>query len=107
MSNTYTWTVVDMERASDTGAVNVVHWHCSGHTGSADDGDLITATRYGSINLNPDPDAADFIQYDSLTEATVLEWVHGQIDKAAIETAIADDITAQSAPASLTGKPWS
>jgi hypothetical protein len=46
------------------------------------------------------------VAYESLTEETVLGWVKEQLDVEAIESALADNIAAQKAPATLAGMPW-
>ena len=76
MAQTTTWKIMDMKRATDTGAVDTVYWECR----VTDDDHLdCTAVEGGKLRLDPDPTAADFIAYDSLTEATVLGWVYASL----------------------------
>jgi len=89
-----------MERNTTDDGVVVTHWRCTGV-----DGDH-TASSYGTTSHTPDSAAADFIAYDDLTEADVLGWVHGAIDKDATEAAIAAKIDAMANPTTATGTPW-
>jgi hypothetical protein len=100
MAITYTWSVANMERNTADGGVTVVHWRCEGA-----DGDT-TASRYGTTSHTPDTSASDFVAYDSLTEATVLGWVHNGVVKADIEGSIATEITEALNPTSSDGMPW-
>ena len=76
MAQTTTWKINDMKRATDTGAVDTVYWECRV---TDDDHPDCTATEGGKLRLTPDPDAADFIAYADLTEATVLGWVYDSL----------------------------
>jgi hypothetical protein len=97
---TYNWTIAQLERQTDTGGVVTAHWRVS-----AQDGDYI-ASAYGSAGFTPDPTAPDFIAYDELTEADVLAWVWGSVDKAETEANLAKQIEDQKAPKTETGLPW-
>lgn len=100
MAVTYTWSVANMERNTADGGVTVVHWRCDGVDGET------TAGAYGTTSHEPDPSAADFVAYDSLTESAVLEWVWAGVVRADIEQAIADKINAELNPTSTDGVPW-
>ena len=100
MAVTYTWSVANTERNLSDGGITVIHWRCTGV-----DGDY-SASQYGTTNHTPDADAADFIAYDSVTEANAISWAQTALDQTAIETAIADDIAAQKTPTSAAGVPW-
>ena len=97
---TYNWTIAQLERQTDTGGVVTAHWRCV-----AQDGDY-TASAYGSAGFTPDPTAAGFIPYADLTEADVLAWVWGSVDKAETEANLAKQIEDQKAPKTETGLPW-
>ena len=58
------------------------------------------------VGFTPDPDADDFIAYDSLTEADVLVWVHAEVDQDATEAALTANIEAQKNPVTGSGMPW-
>ena len=100
MAVTYTWSVPNTERNIADGGITVIHWRCTGV-----DGDY-TASSYGTTSHTPDADAADFVAYDSVTEAQAIGWAQAALDQSAIETAISDDITAQKTPTTGDGVPW-
>lgn len=100
MAITYTWTIANLERNTADGGVTIAHWRVT-----AEDGEY-TASAYGTTSHDPDPSAADFIAYDSLTEADVLAWVHAALDKDEIEANLASQIEADKAPVTEAGLPW-
>lgn len=100
MAIEYNWTIAQLERQTDTGGVIVAHWRCT-----AEDGEY-TTTAYGTAGFTPDPTAADFVPYADLTEADVLAWVWGSVDKDAVEVNLAQQIEDQKAPKTETGVPW-
>ena len=114
MAQTTTWKILNMKRATDTGAVDTVYWECR----VQDDTDTeCQAVEGGKLRLDPDPDAADFIAYADLTEATVLGWVYNSLikgdetadeAKARIEANRQGKVTAQIArkTAEASGMPW-
>jgi len=97
---TYNWTIAQLEHNVADGGVVIAHWRVS-----AQDGDY-TASAYGSVNFTPDPAAPEFIPYADLTEADVLGWVWGSVDKAETEANLASQIEEQKAPKTETGLPW-
>ena len=100
MAITYDWTVAQCEHEVATGGITVAHWRCS-----AVDGDY-TASAYGTAGFTPNPDAEGFIAYADLTEADVLAWVWGAVDKDETEANLASQIEAEKAPATESGLPW-
>ena len=100
MAVTYTWNISTVERNLSDGGVTVAHWRCS-----AVDGDY-SASSYGTVGFTPDADAADFIAYDSLTEADVIGWVQTNVGQSTIEDALAAKIEADKNPTTGTGVPW-
>ena len=100
MATTYNWTIAQLERQTDTGGVIVAHWRVN-----AQDGEY-TASAYGSAGFTPDPTAAGFIPYADLTEADVLAWVWGSVDKTETEANLAQQIEDKKAPKTETGVPW-
>ena len=99
-----TWTIANLERNVADGGVTVAHWRV---TEEETVGDVTyTASSYGTVGFTPDPDASDFVAYDSLTEATVLGWVHAEVDQDATEAALTANIEAQKNPVSADGMPW-
>ena len=95
-----TWTISTLERELSDGGVVVAHWRAT-----AVDGDF-SASNYGTIGFTPDPSAAGFIAYDSLTEADVIGWVQAEVDKDAIEASLAAQIEADKNPTQAAGVPW-
>jgi hypothetical protein len=95
-----TWTISTLERELSDGGVVVAHWRAT-----AVDGDF-SASNYGTCGFTPDPSAAGFIAYDSLTEADVIGWVQAEVDKDAIEASLAAQIEADKNPTQAAGVPW-
>ena len=100
MAVTYTWSIPTVERNLSDGGVTVAHWRCT-----AVDGDY-SASSYGTVGFTPDADAADFIAYDSLTEADVIGWVQTNVGQSNVEDALAAKIEADKNPTTGTGVPW-
>jgi hypothetical protein len=97
---TITWSISQMDRNAANGGVTTAHWNVS-----AVDGDH-AASAYGSAGFTPDASAAGFVPYASLTQADVLAWVWGSVDKGAAEASLAQQIAAQKNPVTLNGLPW-
>jgi hypothetical protein len=96
-----TWRIALTEYTNDENkGVLTAHWRVT-----AQDGDY-TASAYGTAGFTPDPDAEGFIPYADLTEADVLAWVWGSVDKDEIEANLAKQIEDQKAPATQSGLPW-
>jgi len=95
-----TWTIANLERNTADGGVTVAHWRCT-----AVDGDH-SASAYGTVGFTPDASADGFVPYENLTEADVLAWVHGSVDKDATESALAAKIDAEKNPTTTAGTPW-
>jgi hypothetical protein len=100
MTAVITWKISQLDRNAADGGVTVAHW-----TVTAVDGDH-SASAYSTAGFTPDATAAGFKPYNSLTEADVLAWVWGSVDKAAAEASLLQQIEAQKAPVTLTGTPW-
>ena len=96
----YNWTIAQLEHNVADGGVVTAHWRVT-----AQDGEY-TASAYGSAGFTPDPTAPDFIPYAELTEADVLGWVWGSVDKTETEANLASQIEDQKAPKTETGVPW-
>jgi hypothetical protein len=100
MTAVITWKINQLDRNAADGGVTVAHW-----TVTAVDGDY-SASAYSTAGFTPDATAAGFKPYDTLTEADVLAWVWGSVDKDAAEASLLQQLEAQKAPATLTGTPW-
>jgi hypothetical protein len=95
-----TWTISQLERNTADGGVVVAHWRAT-----LTDGDY-SASSYGTCGFTPDPTAPDFVPFESLTEADVLEWVYESVDKDSVEASLAANIEDQKAPQTMAGTPW-
>lgn len=101
MANTYTWKVVSMDcTPSEDGKTNVVktvHWTLDGTD------DTHHAHVYGSVGVSYDAEA-DFTEYASLTEETVLNWVWASSEdfKATTEASVDSQLEALANPVSVT-----
>ena len=95
-----TWTIANLERDIATGGVQVAHWRVT-----EVDGDY-SASAYGTCGFTPDPDADDFVAYDSLTEDVVMGWVWDSVNQEETEAALTANIAGQKNPVSADGMPW-
>lgn len=97
---TITWRIGQLDRNAANGGVTTAHWNVTVVS------DEHSALFCGMTGFAPDPAAQNFVPYANLTEADVLAWVWGSVDKAAIETNLEAEIEARKAPATLNGLPW-
>lgn len=95
-----TWSIGQLDRNAADGGITTAHWSVT-----AVDGEY-SASAYGTAGFTPDASAAGFKPYDALTEADVLAWVWGSVDKAAAEASLEAQIEAQKNPVTLNGLPW-
>ena len=99
-----TWSIAQLERTTADGGVTIAHWRATATETVGED--TFSASSYGTCSFTPDPDAEDFVPFESLTEADVLEWVYAALDKDATEESLASQIETQKAPVSVAGVPW-
>ena len=92
-----TWTINQLDRNTSNNYVTTVHYNVT-----KVDGDF-TASTYGTIVFEAGTPETPF---ESLTEATVLEWLWNKVDKEVVEAALAAQIAEQQAPSKATGTPW-
>ena len=92
-----TWTISNLDRQVSDGLITTGHWRVD-----AVDGEH-TAGAYGSVGFTR---GDDFIPFEELTEAQVLEWVKAQLDVAEIEASLAGQINKQKNPVTAHGLPW-
>jgi hypothetical protein len=102
MATEFNWVIVTCEHEVATGGIIVVHWSVSATDGG------YAAGAYGTAGFTPDPEAADFVPYEDLTEADVLGWIFAQdsFSKEDTEANLQKQIDAQKEPATITGTPW-
>jgi diphthamide synthase (EF-2-diphthine--ammonia ligase) len=94
---TTNWFISNLERNTADGLVTVIHW-----TASTADGDFSAAIN----NTQQLERGESFVDYATLTEATVLEWLWGKVDKEVVEAALEAQIEAQRTPVKASGLPW-
>ena len=99
------WTISSLDRTLPDGMVFTAHWRVSKTDGDA------SGSVYGTISFPAkDPKDPDFIPYDQLTEAQVIQWVKDEMGPnqvAAYEAAVQGQIDAQVNPTTASGTPWS
>lgn len=101
------WTISQLERNTSDGGVVVAHWRATATETAGDD--TFSASSYGTVGFTPDPTAPDFVPFDDLTEADVLQWVYAELGAeqlAAIEDGLSANIEDQKAPKVVAGTPW-
>jgi L-aminopeptidase/D-esterase-like protein len=94
---TTTWTINNLDRETADGLVTTIHWGAT-----AVDGDFVASI----VNTQQLERGDSFVDYASLTEATVLEWLWSKVDKEVVEAALAAQIEAQRNPVQASGLPW-
>ena len=99
-----TLTIDNLERNTSDGGVVVAHWRATATETVGED--TFSAISYGTCGFTPDPTAPDFVPFDDLTEADVLEWVYESVDKDSVEASLANQIEEQKAPQTMAGTPW-
>lgn len=98
-----TFKIANLDRDTADGFVNTVHW-----TASQVDGEF-SAGSYGTVSFTKE-DGINYVPYESLTEAQVIDWVKGSMGEEwrdALEDALAANIAEQKAPKKASGTPWS
>jgi len=97
---TFSWNIGSLEREIEDGFVFTAHW-----TVSAVDGEF-SASSYGSIGFER-PDS--LIDYEDLTEDTVIDWIQEKMGEEAVEAvedALLAQIAEQKSPIKASGLPW-
>jgi len=103
MSLEIKWSIVNTERYTNDGLIYNIHWTASATEASND-----PEKPYGAsiVNTQALERGDSFVNYDTLTEQTVLGWLWSKIDKEAVEAALTAQIEAQKAPVTANGLPW-
>lgn len=102
MATTIIWDIATLEHQLSDGMVTIVHY-----TVLAEDQGK-TSSAYGSLGLDP-ADPNDFIAYDDLTKAEVIDWVKNKLGTERvtnIETGLENQIEQELNPTSGSGVPW-
>ncbi len=103
MSLEIKWSIVNTERYTNDGLIYNIHWTASATEASNDPEKPYGAGVYNTQALER---GDSFVNYDTLTEETVLGWLWGKIDKAAVEASLTAQIEAQKTPVTANGLPW-
>lgn len=96
------WKITNTDRNTADGFIFCVHW-----TASQTDGDY-SASTYSTVSFTKE-DGINYVPYDQLTEAAVVEWVKGSLGAegvAAVDAALANNIELQKNPVQASGTPW-
>ena len=99
---TTTWTINNLDRETADGLVTTIHWTASQTVGIPDVGEFSASI----VNTQQLERGESFVDYATLTEATVLEWLWGKVDKEVVEAALEAQIEAQRTPVKASGLPW-
>lgn len=107
MAITYTWEVTGVKKATVgglSGAVVQTYWR---KTGTDERGN--TGVFNGATPFTVDPNQADFVPFESLTEAIVLSWIQpivvGDYEQH-VDAQIAKQIAAKANPVEEAELPW-
>lgn len=101
MATEVKWSIALTEYTNDADkGVLTAHWRATARDGE------YTESAYGTAGFTPDPTAEGFVPYADLTEADVLAWVWGSVDKDEMEANLAQQIEDQKTPKTETGVPW-
>jgi hypothetical protein len=100
MTATITWSISQLDRNAADGGVITAHWRATAVDGG------YSSSVYSTAGFTPDPTSPTFKPYADLTEADVLGWVWGSVDKSVTEDSLLQQIELQNNPVTLTGTPW-
>jgi hypothetical protein len=96
--------IAQLDRTLPDGCVTTIHWRAT-----QTDGDF-TASAYGSLGVPAkDPSDPTFIDFEDLTEEQVRQWTldaMGEVQVAALQTNLNNQIEAQKQPVTASGLPW-
>jgi ferric-dicitrate binding protein FerR (iron transport regulator) len=81
METTYTWLIWNMKRDPLTGGIGTVHYRVNATNGN------VQVVETGQVVLVANPEAEDFIAYESLTPEIVIAWVKSKLDEGDMPTA--------------------
>ena len=109
-----TWDITALDATKNVGSlsdvVTTVHWKAydSETVGSGDSAVVHSGSAYGSVGL-AEADSGSFTAYADITKDDAIAWVKtaiGSDEVTAIETSIANQITASKTPTTTSGVPW-
>jgi len=102
---TYTWSIFKLDCAPSenglTNVVKVIHWILQAQD---DNG---TSTSLSNSYPLPSPSPEAFTDYSTLTEATVIGWLEGNLDVGYLQTVLANEIASKyNPPITSLPLPW-
>ncbi len=103
-----TWKITNTEYNNDSDK-GVIHASWTAQETETVDGVDHVGSVSGTESYIPDPSAAGYVAYDSLTEANVVAWVKatlGSEEVTRVETKVAAQITKSKTPPTAWGVPW-
>jgi len=110
MTDTYTWSINNLNRELSDGVVYTVHWSVTASRPNPNiSGSTYNAGAYGSQGFTADPSDPNFIQYDNLTEAICIGWVQdamGTEGVSSLESGLTSNLNEQETPTQAAGVPW-
>jgi hypothetical protein len=101
-----TFKISQMDRDTSDGFVRTVHWNAS--QVDASDSVEFSASTYSTASFTKE-DGINYVPYEELTEAAVVQWVKDSLGSegvAAVDAALAANIADQKAPKVASGMPW-
>jgi hypothetical protein len=75
-------------------------------TTAADEGEVYSAAVSGTQEFKRNESSPEFVSYDDLTEATVMQWLEDALDLTELENKLAGFIAEQKNPVVEKGLPW-
>jgi len=100
------WRIIDLTRNLNDGLITTASYQCKSRV----DGRFAVIKKDDFHLGSKSPDDSDFIEYNNLTEDTVLSWVTGSIDVNTIQTnnsaSLALLIAEHNSKTEDTGLPW-
>jgi len=110
VTDTYTWSVSNMDSSTVDGAVNTVHWNLEAIRPNPVEGEYDYRTgSYGTVGFTANPASKKFISYDDLTEETCVKWVldyYGPEQVARMQLMQSSVLDEQQTPTKFSGTPW-
>ena len=105
----HTWEIHDLVRNLSDGLVTTASYSCDTEYSSSYG--FISSKTVGDLHLpSKSTSDEDFVDYNNLTENTVIGWVTGSIDKSSIESknssSIAERVIYEASKTSDNGTPW-
>jgi len=99
----FRWSIENLRRNTGDGGVITVFWKCTAVGVTNKHGEELY--KASTLDFTPDPTAADFVPFDSLTEEIVLAWVWSEI-QLDVEEEMTRLYADKVIPATSVGKPW-